>query len=361
MSIDWPELLRLVVPNLLGLLVITALMGAALAAVRSDADDRPHARHFVLLLSLAGVGAVVLGSLGARLVFTHVWVTDAATPRTVIFVVATTWLVGLAILFVRLALGFDSVRRMRRDSSCWPASTDQSAAIQHCAWRVGLTHAPPVLFCPGATVPMVVGLRSPVVLLPPSLDGADEAELRLVLLHEFAHVRRRDSQAELLIQVVGGLLWWHPLYWLTASRLRVLREMACDEVAAFGGYPRETYAKLLIRFAVPSLLPFCSSFASVRMADKASLRARLNHLAAPRTEPGWSKLPWVPPVMSNAATARFVFGAVAAAILLDAVAANLLDGLALTFDDASSGGLREALGDALDLTPYVDRLRQSGL
>jgi len=48
-------------------------------------------------------------------------------------------------------------------------------------------------------------------------------------MHEVTHARRRDNLLRLLHELVLCALWFHPLVWLTGSRLALYRELSCDE------------------------------------------------------------------------------------------------------------------------------------
>ncbi len=329
-TFDLLEVVRIVLPNVMGLLLITALMGSALLAVRLGDDERPEHRHFVLLASLVGVAAVLVMSLGLRVLLQQtVWIGDALMSDTVLWALALAWGAGLAALFVRLALGRLSLRRVVRDARCFGPSEAHARIADECAFRVGLERSPRVIFAPRAASPMVVGVHHPRIVLPESLRDADECDLRAVLLHELAHVRRGDCLAEWLVQVIGGLMWWHPVYWLVATRLRELREMACDDMAAFGAYPRERYAELLVRFAMPSALPFCPAFAAVRMADRRGLHRRIDHIFAEHRGPTtWRSIGFLPTAISNAATLRVVLAAVFVMVVFDATMIALAEDVA---------------------------------
>jgi Zn-dependent protease with chaperone function len=56
-----------------------------------------------------------------------------------------------------------------------------------------------------------------------------KSELDAVLLHELTHARRRDNLIRLIHEIGLCLLWFHPLVWITGSRLALYRELSCDE------------------------------------------------------------------------------------------------------------------------------------
>jgi hypothetical protein len=111
---------------------------------------------------------------------------------------------------------------------------------------------------PGATV---LGFDRPCIALPSSLvDALSVEELDQIVLHEYAHVQRRDDWTRLAQRLVEAVLWVHPAVALIGRALNREREMACDEwVIARTGSPR-VYARCLThaaevrgRIAVPAL------------------------------------------------------------------------------------------------------------
>ena len=100
---------------------------------------------------------------------------------------------------------------------------------------------------PGATV---LGFQRPCIALPSGLvDALAPAELDQIVLHEYAHVQRRDDWSRLAQALVLSALWIHPAAHLVSRSLNRQREMACDEwVVARTGFPK-AYAKCLTHAA----------------------------------------------------------------------------------------------------------------
>jgi beta-lactamase regulating signal transducer with metallopeptidase domain len=100
-----------------------------------------------------------------------------------------------------------------------------------------------------AVGPHVVGLFRPIIVVPPALLD-DPTLLRAALLHEVAHVRRRDAIGRTIQIVASALMWWFPLVRVVNRRLDLAREAACDAWALeTGSLPRPAYARLLVRMA----------------------------------------------------------------------------------------------------------------
>jgi TonB family protein len=98
--------------------------------------------------------------------------------------------------------------------------------------------------------PVTVGGRQGVMLVPPGfLENITEEDLDAVAAHEFAHMRRRDFLKNLAYGVLSLPAAYHPLLWLTRSRVAESREMVCDAMAAEAVAGKERYARSLLRLA----------------------------------------------------------------------------------------------------------------
>ena len=95
-------------------------------------------------------------------------------------------------------------------------------------------------------VPAVVGLFRPVILLPTSvLTGLTPQQIKSILAHELAHVRRHDYLANLVQTAIETLLFYHPAVWWLSDRIRHERENCCDDLAAAACADRIGYAGAL--------------------------------------------------------------------------------------------------------------------
>jgi beta-lactamase regulating signal transducer with metallopeptidase domain len=107
---------------------------------------------------------------------------------------------------------------------------------------------PRILVLPGPSSPMVCALGATRLLWP---DGLEERlprdGVRTVLLHELAHIRRRDHLVGWLVLVGECVWWWHPLFWWVRRRLTHEAELACDSwVTAAAPESRKAYAEALL-------------------------------------------------------------------------------------------------------------------
>jgi bla regulator protein blaR1 len=117
-------------------------------------------------------------------------------------------------------------RRVRQTPDC----TDKrlQRLWQTCCETAGVKHTGRLLQFDGVEQPAIMGVFWPTLLLPSDTSELADDQLRMVMLHELAHVRRWDIAANWLLAVIRAIHWWNPVYWLAAARFRSLREQACD-------------------------------------------------------------------------------------------------------------------------------------
>jgi beta-lactamase regulating signal transducer with metallopeptidase domain len=154
---------------------------------------------------------------------------------------------------VCLARILHSLWRLRRDVRRLAAPPDPRVAdaARAAAEALGLRRLPKVLLTPSTGGPMLWGLIRPAVVLPAGLaERMPPDELRAVLVHEFAHLRRRDVLWGWLIALCEPAYFFHPAFHLAKRRLVLEREMACDDcVLALGKASCGLYARTLISAA----------------------------------------------------------------------------------------------------------------
>jgi hypothetical protein len=115
--------------------------------------------------------------------------------------------------------------------------------------------------------PAVVGLLRTRIALPAGIDRLlDRREMNAVLAHERQHAKRRDNLIRLCYELSLCALWFHPLVWLTGSRLALYRELSCDEAVPDGGDLISALAKLASPENESLLHATASSFISARIA-----------------------------------------------------------------------------------------------
>jgi hypothetical protein len=135
---------------------------------------------------------------------------------------------------------------------------------------------------------MAWGLTRARVLLPAEAEDWPLDRQRVVLLHELAHVKRRDSMTQMLAHLACAVYWFNPLVWLAAQRLRAERERACDDLVLAAGTRGSDYADHLLDIARSLRSDAWPTWSAVTMAHRSQLEGRLMAIldpALPRRSP----------------------------------------------------------------------------
>jgi beta-lactamase regulating signal transducer with metallopeptidase domain len=138
-----------------------------------------------------------------------------------------------------------------------PADKPLTALVREAASRLGLRRAPRAVLTEVDCSPFVCGIRRAVLVLPRGLRATLSAsELNHVLLHELAHVRRLDLVWGWIGELARMVYFFHPVVHWIAYRLRLERELACDQLAmATSGQGAAEYAATLVRVVSQSSEP----------------------------------------------------------------------------------------------------------
>lgn len=148
-----------------------------------------------------------------------------------ILVLAAAWALGVAIHFGAWARDAARVRRWVRGAK--PVDAERAGQIaREIGVTMGLHTAPRVAESGEIDAPMVARPWRPVVLLPLNMsESLSEPELRMVLAHELAHLRRKDLLLAIVPAFAQAILFFWPAHWLARREWSIEREVACDTEA----------------------------------------------------------------------------------------------------------------------------------
>jgi beta-lactamase regulating signal transducer with metallopeptidase domain len=181
------------------------------------------------------------------------------------FVAAGIWALGVATAGVWLCGSHWLIRRWVSRNALAPDRQTVSLFRWSCE-RMGLQRRVGLVAMPGLATAAVSGWLKPIVLVPANLRQTHtEDEIRGILLHELAHVRRSDVLWSWLGLAACALHWFNPLAWLALRRFHADRELDCDRMALakLTEPQRKAYAPALFKAlecrvpgSSPALIPF---------------------------------------------------------------------------------------------------------
>ena len=217
----------------------------------------------------------------------------AAGPSLAAFLqpgLAILWLGGTAGL-----LGWTAVRTMRfrrtlkkavRPAPSW--LRQQAAAVGR---DLGLVRIPALCITTARVTPMVWWSGGKVRMLIPAflLTDPGKEEVRAILAHELAHVRRRDHMVRWVEWLACSVFWWNPVAWWVRHQLRIAEESCCDQLAVAASCPR-IYAKALLRVVAnasepPGFRPPLPASAAGGVGHAKVLEGRIRMIVSGDTRP----------------------------------------------------------------------------
>ncbi len=156
------------------------------------------------------------------------------------------WFIMICIRCVQLGWGLMAVHRLKHKkiheiANHWVQKTREMAG------RLGVTQQVNILESELAKVPMVLGHFKPVILIPMGLLTAlSTAEVEAVLLHELAHIRRRDYLVNLLQSMLEIIFFFNPGVLWVSYLIKMERENCCDDIAISKNVNKVNYINALV-------------------------------------------------------------------------------------------------------------------
>jgi beta-lactamase regulating signal transducer with metallopeptidase domain len=271
----------------------------------------PAARHAVLFWALIAAGACPLLTVAARwsgvtphrnltrlIIPAHFIAHAQAEPSSIAAspisvanakhlrrfsttsLLVAVWLIGVLAMLARLAHGLIRIRRLRLSASTLPAPQVASLAPRLTAalgWPL-----PEIYVSPATVMPIAIGFLRPVVILPQRiLDQLDPQQLHCVVLHEAAHVARRDPLSGLYQRLLAAVFWFHPLVHIANRRLSAAREDLCDNHVLRVARPAE-FAQTLLTIATSLGRPRRALPAATLINSPGALESRVARLLTKR-------------------------------------------------------------------------------
>jgi beta-lactamase regulating signal transducer with metallopeptidase domain len=228
-------------------LMIATLVWMVLRAFKKQDSGIRFAVWFLALVAIASVPFVPSfpGSGGVPVAL-HAGITLPAVWADAIFGL---WIAVVGLVALRLFVGVWKLWGIKREAEPvgfldLPAEAQQAIAEFRASRPVEICSSTRV------RVPTAVGFFKPTVLLPEwALADLSEQDLTAVILHELAHLRRRDDWTNLAQKLLGAIFFFHPAVWWVEKKLSIEREMACDELVLAKTGNRHAYAECLVSMA----------------------------------------------------------------------------------------------------------------
>ena len=124
-------------------------------------------------------------------------------------------------------------------------------------------------------IPFTAGWRKPVIFLHQNFESLPESQQRLILLHEIAHIRRKDALSNLITQLTCAIFWFNPLIWLTAHWSKIDMEKACDDWVIQVSDQKYDYASMMLDIIEKTQSRLSFMHKRLAFANKNELKMRM--------------------------------------------------------------------------------------
>lgn len=156
------------------------------------------------------------------------------------------WFLIVCARCLQLLTGLHGLYRLRHQSVS-PVDKEWEEKLQQLATSIGIKQMVAVAESGLAKVPMVIGHLKPIILIPAGLITAlPPAEIEAVLLHELAHIRRRDYLVNLLQNLVEIIFFFNPAVLWVSSLIKAERENCCDDITVAQTSSKAAYIRALL-------------------------------------------------------------------------------------------------------------------
>ncbi len=185
------------------------------------------------------------------------------------------WFVGILLLFFKLGTNFYLTNKLK-NSKLHKYNSELIAILSDVRVKLGVTRKIEIYEAKAVTIPMVIGILKPVILIPATvLSGLSAEQLEIIIAHELAHLKRYDFTLNILQSFVEIVFFYHPAFWFLSAEIRQEREHCCDETAMQVNDDRLLLVKTLTSIQVSTkTLPLVMAFGRKKM----SLLERVQHI-----------------------------------------------------------------------------------
>ena len=181
------------------------------------------------------------------------------------------------VMLVRLGSGYRELRGLKADAV--PVPAEWQLRLRSLSGINGVRRQTQLLVSSHIAAPMSLGFLKPAILIPQALlDTLSDSELEHVVLHELAHLRRRDDWTNLAQKLIEAILPIQPaVYWI-GHRMSIEREMACDDWVVATTGTAKPYAASLTKVAELSQWEHAGVLAVGATGNRSQLFSRVHHM-----------------------------------------------------------------------------------
>ncbi|SHM74287.1 M56 family metallopeptidase [Mucilaginibacter sp. OK098] len=186
------------------------------------------------------------------------------------------WFLIICAKSIKLAVGIHEIYHLKHTKT-YAVSKYWETRLAYLSYQLKIKQAISLVESGIAKVPMVIGHLKPLILIPIGFINALSAdEVEAILVHELAHIGRRDYLVNLLQSFLEIIFFFNPAVLWISQLIKAERENCCDDIALKQAGSKSGYIQALLscqeyQLAAPGL-----SMALAR--DKSKLLNRVKRM-----------------------------------------------------------------------------------
>jgi beta-lactamase regulating signal transducer with metallopeptidase domain len=175
-------------------------------------------------------------------------------------IIVLAWFVVIALKSVSLLNGLRNTYGLKH-KNVFDAGEYWNNQIKLLAKKTGIKKPVVLLKSFVAEVPMVIGYFKPVILFPASaLTALAPAEIEAILLHELAHIYRKDFLINILQRITEIIFFFNPAVLWISFLIKEERENCCDDIAVRETKNKKQFIHALVSFQEHNASGYAPSF-----------------------------------------------------------------------------------------------------
>lgn len=164
-----------------------------------------------------------------------------------VYLITVVWFLGFSFFILRIIKGIWLSNKFKTNQVNQVSQKWQNI-INTIGQKFGLHRSIKVIFSPIINSPFVFGLFKLVILFPiRAVTHLSDKEIEAILIHELAHILRHDYLVNLFQVFMESLFFYHPAIWWLSAKIRIQREIICDEIASEYIHEKRFYIDTLVK------------------------------------------------------------------------------------------------------------------
>jgi bla regulator protein BlaR1 len=163
------------------------------------------------------------------------------------------WAIFFFVHCIKLMAGLAGVQRIRNYKTHLSPG-EWSEKLDHLSRLIGIKRSVSLFQSQLVKVPVAIGFFKPVILVPLGLlSNLPPEQVETILLHELAHIRRKDYLVNILQRFSEAAFFFNPALLWISSLVRQEREACCDDIVVANTSSKGNYLEALVSFQEYSL------------------------------------------------------------------------------------------------------------